>query len=1498
MRRYEGNLDSANINVFCTKKQDWVVASEWYASMAPSWGATGASHPQSGTQDSQATHPIPCGSSNSSKRSTMVGRSPLSPPHSLHPVALLTCPQPPPGPPPFLAPPHPVNPQPPLIGDQPQEGVPPHPHSTLIMVYRSLQQYRAAASRLRNRCFEPTPGGAQDISPLPISIPGAHLNHCSTMWDPLASQDRHPVDPPRPPLTWTRTPRQHHHLNLDLAHKCTACGLTEPLAWNSPTPQPAALDPLDPQPPPSGTGTGQARVQPPRIETGAEAGSRIMHGIIRVWAGQATGIRSDSRHMSRGAPPRGRDQGGALDGGLYSGSARMAERDMHYRGDSREAPPNGPMPPPYPPNQPPLPSQPQPGPQPPPEDPPGCTAGEPPPPPPPDHAPHQGSATDPSWPPEHGQHTKPKPPSPPLPSARPPVFSEGLARVNDNLRSQLSRLSKLYCCSLPQAAPEPDQGPQDKGGAGTPKLRQGPQYQALMKLMFSTAATDFEGSFDFQDEDDVAGMEIHAIAGACTSPAHHSEDEGGDEDDLDRSPGCLRLTGVEREVPADVPPGTEAPPDPRPYWSVAKQNNGVSPPRPEPLYLPALAGEAARMKLVWEQQQASLSSGTHLDSMAAAGAAADAVAKQMAALAAIPSIPSPGLALPASVAAVVGEGGKSWRDEWNPESAEWDVGHVKGERSRGKSLQELREMADAGKLSWGVSVHCAIKSLWLPLRKDPFNPWELVWEPPSIADGAKLERERSVANAEGGLDPVEAVLMDAATRRSIHSSRCIVMSMSHEAVDAHLSELHQSSTASAPSSTPAVPVKKRSEADIETTVAAVTASSRQLQEASKQSRLSDADLDGWLLSTYLKQGHTHPPLKREVKRSKDLDSQNAPSSTSAPSSPLAPASSLGPPAPLPPPPLQHVAQLKHKVHQALIQREMRQLIRQLVIRGFDEWLSKEPQASKVRASSLPTPSPKEDVQRLSSLNRSSTDPAASTQLTDGAHATPGSTDRLAGGRTPESPEARPSAAGNKEAPRSSAKSPPRYFESPSDSLEQALADYTYHQFNRAKQAEVTSHDPPNSPGVKHLHRAASKRSHSPTLHRSTSLTASLTAKSSRQTSPVSDSLPSSLANTTAPIGLKPSASALMVNRQGSLDRVKSPLHDPNPPGGAGQALPKGNQDRGRAPLHDPNPPGGAGQAHTKMYHLGQEQGVKASNISSVSSPFEPHSKTVPPDSKAVPPDSKTVPPDSKTVPPDSKTVPPDSKTVPSDSKTVPPERSHEAGASGAGNEPTMALQGNQAVSEGALCQAGKLNRGASGALPKNRKRSLSPPERDNGLGSGGYTGGGTRAKAPVYYGDPDTDESDDALLIPRSNKLKRKGSEDVKAAKAKEAELMNSIRTGLRAVLNKLKSIDKDECSGVFSFPVSPDDAADYLDVIKHPMDLNTMSQQLATGYYSSDKEGFSKFQEHAERIGTNCLTYNTAKYWMDLGRLFRKSAHDLCTAEWKKIEMAVFNLKSGRRRQ
>lgn len=96
-----------------------------------------------------------------------------------------------------------------------------------------------------------------------------------------------------------------------------------------------------------------------------------------------------------------------------------------------------------------------------------------------------------------------------------------------------------------------------------------------------------------------------------------------------------------------------------------------------------------------------------------------------------------------------------------------------------------------------------------------------------------------------------------------------------------------------------------------------------------------------------------------------------------------------------------------------------------------------------------------------------------------------------------------------------------------------------------------------------------------------------------------------------------------------------------------------------------------------------------------------------------------------------------------------------------------------------------------------------------------------------------------------------KGNLDIfRQVKEEVPETADSIYSQLSSILNSVKSHGS---AWPFLKPVSTDDAPDYFDHIKYPMDLKTMSERLKNKYYVNKR----LFIIDMKRIFNNCRSYN-----------------------------------------
>jgi len=74
------------------------------------------------------------------------------------------------------------------------------------------------------------------------------------------------------------------------------------------------------------------------------------------------------------------------------------------------------------------------------------------------------------------------------------------------------------------------------------------------------------------------------------------------------------------------------------------------------------------------------------------------------------------------------------------------------------------------------------------------------------------------------------------------------------------------------------------------------------------------------------------------------------------------------------------------------------------------------------------------------------------------------------------------------------------------------------------------------------------------------------------------------------------------------------------------------------------------------------------------------------------------------------------------------------------------------------------------------------------------------------------------------------------------------------AIFKKVEKIDR---YSVFAEPVSDSDAPDYSDIVKNPMDLETMNSKVEKGLYGEGTEGASKLYSDFLLMFDNCRLYN-----------------------------------------
>ncbi|KAI5169720.1 hypothetical protein PAEPH01_0941 [Pancytospora epiphaga] len=84
---------------------------------------------------------------------------------------------------------------------------------------------------------------------------------------------------------------------------------------------------------------------------------------------------------------------------------------------------------------------------------------------------------------------------------------------------------------------------------------------------------------------------------------------------------------------------------------------------------------------------------------------------------------------------------------------------------------------------------------------------------------------------------------------------------------------------------------------------------------------------------------------------------------------------------------------------------------------------------------------------------------------------------------------------------------------------------------------------------------------------------------------------------------------------------------------------------------------------------------------------------------------------------------------------------------------------------------------------------------------------------------------------------------------------------------NILEDLKKSENAVIFLKKVSKKEAPNYYDIIKHPMDLGTMTRKLLS------YKNISEFKADLDLIWNNCIEYNTEEYFIRCAENMRKLA-------------------------
>ncbi|RXG70252.1 Bromodomain-containing protein 1, partial [Armadillidium vulgare] len=84
-------------------------------------------------------------------------------------------------------------------------------------------------------------------------------------------------------------------------------------------------------------------------------------------------------------------------------------------------------------------------------------------------------------------------------------------------------------------------------------------------------------------------------------------------------------------------------------------------------------------------------------------------------------------------------------------------------------------------------------------------------------------------------------------------------------------------------------------------------------------------------------------------------------------------------------------------------------------------------------------------------------------------------------------------------------------------------------------------------------------------------------------------------------------------------------------------------------------------------------------------------------------------------------------------------------------------------------------------------------------------------------------------------------------------ELSVQLAPFVHLLLQKIDQIQERDTQQIFAEPVDFEEVPDYLDVVKHPMDLSTMRQKAQAHQY----QNVDQFAADFDLMIDNCLTYN-----------------------------------------
>eukprot|EP00798_Chlamydomonas_sp_ICE-L_P011814 gene11814-37_t len=1125
----------------------------------------------------------------------------------------------------------------------------------------------------------------------------------------------------------------------------------------------------------------------------------------------------------------------------------------------------------------------------------------------------------------------PLPPTPPLPPKHCVTPGKALM-LSQRIGARLTSLASLYHMPDPTTAPTPP--------VGVDNWKERPAMQLVLE-MHGYLLARFDKEYVEDDVDDVTAWSLGSILNRADSQGNLEEEVGGSKD-------CIEITSEMRHMPWT--PAGRAPPDPRPYAKVVASRGpggGVSPPHPEPLALPAFVGEAAfrHLEQVQEkEQERSAWLALHEGQTTPEGSALQQGGEQAGNMHALAGC-SP------AVAALMTEDVASWVSDWTPEMfSEWTVpglGGSDGTAVKQHSLQELRMMASAGHISWNTSLFCSTRKLWLPLRKAPIAPQDLIWGGakegalPTKAETSTMAEQRNIG---GKGESIDALLRKKVALETNHAA-----SMSEKEVDAWYNKSASLSRRGSASSqgvklvemaaAPAVSaddvgrIFKAAMAKLEKSRNGMSGSSTLKTSPSPAAaasaqfpampgwRVEGAELDTWFASAaggglgWMKiralVSDSGTPGQKKLHLDGGLPSDAGPLDTKQKDGGQSQVSGRGaddksgdtggasgpkdegstPPCPAP---VQHVAKLNHHLYEALKQRELRHLVKTLLREGLEVW------DSRHKPPSAPAPPADSNLPE----GGGTSPPKAQQAPLKGPQKDPSS-----GGKGPMTGEGH---AQDRQQPASTQNRSATEPAAPSISPFAALAGNSIKEEGEVDE-EVKDVSKATLQGDKH----EATRDGGSDRH----LSSSSRDRDGEHERPSTQHLPSSSrqkegdrdegAGRNRPSSSRPKEEerdeGAGLNLPSS-SRPKEWERDET----AGRHLPSRSRQKGgerdeaagrQVPSSSRQKVGERGEAAGRQLpSSSQQKGGERDEAAGRQLPSSSQQKGGERDEAA----GRQLPSCSRPRDGDREDTP--GNHLPSSSRHMELDREGKGATKEAAPASAVGLASNTPTPprESAVGLASKIATHPSARAGGLASRAVTPPPASAGglatktalapgengdsdrLAAGQERGRGNGLPGQPCRNSPcrESDSGDEELTtLSRPRKVTKKANSGSKPSSAHASMMMKA----LLSVLKELEAFDKEECDELFRDPVDFAEYPLYPQKIRKPMDLKMLKKNVTQKVYPPNMEGFKMFKADTELLGKNCLQFNPdIEEYVEWGNSMLAKARDCCTRKLEEVREAL----------